>query len=285
MAAGVRGAAAPAEELIAPAEAVFRTEARLVQVFASVTDSRGRHVDDLPREQFTLLDNGARVPIAAFENSASGVSLALTLDTTGSMQARLPALKNAALRLIRALRPIDAVAVYSLRGGFTELQKFTTDKEAAARAVLSTEAAGLTALYDALVRVNRDLAARVGKKAIVVFTDGNDNFSTLTPETAIRGAKTAGVPIYTIAQGPDVDQDLQKQLAEVARATGGVAFNVASAGEMRTTFERVLEDLLHGYLLAFQPPAVEGNNWRTVQVTLRNGRGLKVRAREGYYPR
>ena len=93
------------------------------------------------------------------------------------------------------------MAVYAFNAAVTELQPFTTDKRAAERAVLRAHALGGTALYDALVRVNRDLAARTGKKAIVVFTDGDDNLSTLTAEIAIARAKAAGAPIYTIAQG------------------------------------------------------------------------------------
>jgi Ca-activated chloride channel family protein len=90
------------------------------------------------------------------------------------MQNALPPLKSAALKLIGEMRPTDAVAVYSFNVAVTELQPFTTDKAAAERAILRIRAEGATALYDALVRVNRDLAGRTGKKAIVVFTDGSD---------------------------------------------------------------------------------------------------------------
>jgi len=264
---------------------VFHTSARLVEVYATVNDERGRYIDGLNATDFTVLENGKPVPTIAFEARASSLAVALLFDTTGSMLAALPALKNAALKLIGDLRPIDRVAVYSFSDSVHELLPFTTDKTAARRAVLRTRAFGSTALYDALVRVNRDLAARSGKKVIVVFTDGADNSSVLTTQTAIERARKAGTPIYTIAQGEALQTPaLLKQLAAVSRSTGGVAFAIHSTAEISPVFDTVSQDLTHGYLLAFQPPTVENNAWRSIEVVLRGAKGRKVRAREGYFP-
>ena len=265
--------------------AVFRTDARLVEVYATVTDRRGRHVDDLGPEEFAVLDNGKEMPVTAFESRVSAVSCALLLDTTASMQAALPALKATALKLLGELRPIDSAAIYSFSDSVTVLQPFTTDKNAAARAVLRTRAFGKTALYDALARVSREVAGRAGKKVIVVFTDGADNVSALTSETALKGAKNLGVPVYTIAQGDALESpDLLKQLANLSQATGGVAFTIHSPTEIEKVFESITEDLMHGYLLAFQPPATEDRTWRPIEVKMRSPRGHKIRARMGYYP-
>ena len=278
-------AAAPAPiEEIAPAEATFRVNGRLVQTFTTVTDSRGHYVDDLKGDQFTILEDGKPVRIVAFENETSDISCTLLLDTTQSMQASLPALKNAALKLIEGLRPNDSVAVYALSGGITELQPFTTDKDAAARAILKTEPGGMTALYDGLVRVTRDIAGRPGKKVIVVFTDGDDNISMLSGEAATLRAKTAGVPIYTIAKGAELHEETLQQLAAISRATGGMSFTLRWSFEIVNVFDKVLQDVLHGYLLAFQPSSAEGHTWHTIKVQLKAPRGRNVRAREGYYP-
>ena len=223
--------AAPAVE-----ETIFRTSARLVQVFATITDGRGRYVDNLPGDGFTIMDDGKPVRVAAFENATSDLSCTLLLDTTESMRASLPALKRAALKFIEGLRPNDSVAVYALKEGVTELQAFTTDKSAAARAVLQTEPGGMTALYDGLVRTVRDISVRPGKKAVVAFTDGNDNISMLTGDAAILRAKTAGVPIYTIAKGSDLGDQTLGQLASISRATGGMSFAVHSSSEMASVF-------------------------------------------------
>jgi Ca-activated chloride channel homolog len=264
---------------------VFRASGRLVEVWATVTDSRGRHIDNLTGDQFTVMEQKTAQPLAAFESQSSPVSVALLLDTTGSMQKALPALKNAALGLIGDLRAEDSVAVYCFNKSVTELQSFTTDKGSAKRAVLRTQALGPTALYDALTRVGRDFSGRTGKKVIVVFTDGDDNMSMLTSDTAILRAKTAGVPVYTIAQGEALDRpEFLKQLAGVSKATGGEAFVIREPREIGAVFEKVSEDLSHGYLLTFQPAPAEDREWRTIEVQLKDSRGHKVRAREGFYP-
>jgi len=231
------------------------------------------------------MESGKPQPAVAFEARSSSLSVALLFDTTGSMLNALPALKNAALRLLGELRPIDWVKVYSFSDAVTELLAFTRDKTAAKRAVLRTRAVGTTALYDALVRVNSDLASRSGKKVIVVFTDGVDNTSVLSTRAAIQRATRAGIPIYTIAQGEALQTPtLLKQLAAVSRVTGGVAFAIHDPAEIGLVFESVSQELTHGYLLAFHPPPVRDHAWRPIEVLLRGPKSRRVRAREGYFP-
>ncbi len=276
---------ASAASQLASAEAVFRANGRLVEAYATVTDSRGRYIDDLTADQFTLIDRQQPQPLVAFESHSTPVSVALLLDTTGSMSLALPALKSAALKLIGDLRPVNSVAVYSFNRSVTELQPFTTDMDQAKRAVLSTKALGETALYDALARVARDLSGRPGKKVIVVFTDGNDNSSTLITDTAILRAKATGVPVHTIAEGEALASPAYlKQLSDLSKATGGESFAIKDSSEIGAVFEKVSEDLAHGYLLVFQPTAADDHAWRPISVQIRGARGSKVRAREGYYP-
>ena len=267
-----------------PTEATFRATANLVQVFATVTDSRGRYLDDLAAGDFSILNDGNPVRVSAFEPATAGISCTLLLDTSESMLASLPALKKAALKFIGGLRPNDSVAVYTLRGGITELEAFTTDKRAAERAVLRTEPGGMTALYDGLVRVIRDISDRPGKKVIVVFTDGDDNISLLPSETAIQRARSAGVPVYTIAKGAGIQDQTLQQLAAVSRSTGGMAITLEGSSEIQPAFEKIFQDVMHGYLLAFQAPDSAGHVWHTIEVVLKSANGRKVRARDGYYP-
>jgi hypothetical protein len=253
-----------------PPDSVFRANGRLVEIYATVTDDHGGYVDDLDHADFTVLDDGLAASIGTFENRSSGVSVALVLDTTGSMTASLPSLRSSAITLIDNLRPVDSVAVYSFNRTLFELQPFTRNKD--------------TALYDALVRVTREISGRPGKKAIVVFTDGIDNASTLTADAVVRRAKMEGVAVYTIAQGEAAsNRNLMNQLAAVAQATGGVSFAISYPSEIRGVFEHIFQDLIHGYLLVFQPTAEENHEWHTLQVTLSGNKTRKVRAREGYY--
>ena len=273
---------APLDSL--PPGPVFRANGRIVEVYATVTDGRGRYVDDLDRNDFSILVEGQPTRVSAFESRTSNVSVALLFDTTGSMNATLPSLKRAAMQLVDELRPGDSVAVYGFNDKVTEFQPFTTGKTAVKRAVLRAHPAGITALYDALVRVSRDLAQRRGKKVIIVFTDGDDNASMLTADVAIRRAKSRGIPIYTIAEGEALQHPhLVSRLADLSQATGGASFLIQKLADIGDAFQRMSEDLMHGYLLALQPPPATGNAWHKIAVAVSNRKGLLIRAREGYY--
>jgi len=265
--------------------ALFRASSSLVEVYATVTDSHGRYVDDLTAKEFSIVEADHSQAITAFENHTASVSVALLFDTTGSMEGALPSLKSSALHLLDELRPDDTVAVYGFNDRVAELQPFTTDKIAAKRAVLRAHAAGSTALYDALLRVNHDLSGRVGKKVIIVFTDGDDNSSMLTAGDVIQRAKTRGVPIYTIAEGEALESpQLLDQLENMARSTGGKPFVVRRLSDIASIFQKVSDDLMHGYLLAFQPRDSDEHGWHPIKVVLSVSKGHQIRAREGYYP-
>lgn len=264
---------------------IFRADARLVEVHATLTDGKGRYLDGIPRERFTVFEDGRQQKLQAFESQNTEVSCALLLDTTGSMHAALPALKSAALKLIGELRANDSVAVYSFDHTVTALEPFTTDKRAARRAVLRAYPHGETALHDALARVSRDIAARSGKKVIVVLTDGADNASSLTVEAAVKRAKTVGAPVYAVAQGAALDYPvLLRQLEAVSAATGGLSFGIRNPAQIRGVFESVAADLKHGYLLAYQPAPAGDRSWRRIRVEVKGAKGVRIRAREGYYP-
>ncbi len=264
--------------------AVFSTDARLVEVYATVADAHGRYIDNLRATNFEVLDEGKPQTVKAFEPSSASLSCALLLDTTGSMQAALPALKNAALRLLAELREDDSAAVYSFSDVTLERQAFTKNKRAAKRAVLPAYPHGRTALYDAVAEVAYSITGLSGKKVIVVFTDGDDNQSCVTAEHAIRRARLAGVPVYTIAQGAALNHPaLLRQLENISTTTGGLAFSIRDPRQIQNVFERVASDLKHGYLLAYQPPEAKPGEWRKIEVRLKGAKERKVRAREGYY--
>jgi len=280
-------AGGPARPDLAPpsdGDLVFRAGGRIVEIYATVTDNRGHYVDSLNAGQFAVLEEGKTKPIFAFEDHTAAVSVALVFDTTGSMVTALPPLKNAAMQLVDDLRPTDSVAVYSFTDTVTELQPFTSDKEAAKRAILKTHASGVTALYDALVRVNHDLSVRGGKKVMIVFTDGADNSSMLSANVAIERAKDRGVPIYTIAEGEALAHpELIGELENMSHSTGGTAFLIRKLSDISGVFEKVSQDLMHGYLVAFQPDPGDNRVWRRIEVVLDGSKGLQVRARQGFY--
>jgi len=267
---------------------VFRSQARMVEVYATVLDHKGHYLDGIPRERFHLTDNGQPQSIAAFEGNGAGFTCALLLDTTASMRDSLPMVKNGIARLIDEFRDVDTVAVYGFSTSIDLLQDFTHDRAAAKRAVLRTRAGGMTALFDAITHVTIDIGARSGKKAMVIFTDGDDNASVLNAGRAVERAKKFGIPLYTVARGEARDSRvLMGRLKEIARLTGGKTYGAGNARETSQIFEDISAELLHTYLLAYRPPEAKDDAWRSIQVSLTGAPDCKdctVRCKEGYYP-
>jgi VWFA-related protein len=264
---------------------VFKSDVRLVEVYATVFDHRGHYVDGLPRASFEVLDEGAPQPIVTFESNLSSLSCAILLDTTGSMFRALPGVKNAVLHLIDEFRPEDAIAVYSFSTSLQTLQDFSTDKSALKTAVLRTRAAGETALFDSISQAAAAISKRSGKKAMIVFTDGDDNASVLNASTALSRVKKLGIPIYTIAEGEAVQSPaLSRGLKEISQVTGGVAYTVKKPKDVETVFQDISEDLQHGYMLTYKPPPTKGFGWRKIQLVLAGSKDTRIRAREGYLP-
>ena len=264
---------------------IFKSDVRLVEVYATVFDHGGHPVDGLHREQFEVRDDGAAQPIQVFESSETPLSCALLLDTTGSMAGALPALRNAAREFVGQLRPADSVAIYAFTDHVDELSGFTEDRAAARRALSRLRAAGRTALFDAISQVALSLERRPGKKVIVVLTDGGDNASTLNRQSAATRARKAGVPVFAVAQGEALkDSAAANLLHELAQATGGRMYKAAHEKDIDNVFSAIADDLQSGYLLAFHPPAEEkASPWHEIQILIKDTlKPLTVRARTGY---
>jgi Ca-activated chloride channel family protein len=185
------------------------------------------------------------------------------------------------------MRPDDAIAIDSFSESLEELQEFTTDRAAARRAIARLRARGRTALFDAISQLALNFESRPGKKAIVLFTDGNDNASVLNLQSAAMRAKKVGVPIFAIAQGDALHENsLLKLLTEMANSTGGQIYRAKNSEDMNRIFAAIAKDLQNAYLLAYrQPEAQPGTPWRAIQVVVQTGeKSMKVRARTGYQP-
>jgi Ca-activated chloride channel family protein len=264
----------------------IRVEVHLVEVYATIYDQKGRYVDGLSRDSFQVSEDGKPQEISSFETNSQGLSCAILLDTTGSMSEALPRVKNSIVKLIDELGPQDSVAIYTFDERLNVRQEFTTDKDAAKRAILRTRAQGRTALFDALSEVAQDISKRPGKKAMVVFTDGDDNASALNANSAIARAKKVGVPLYAIAEGDAMkSQDLKKLLEDLSQRTGGSAYQVNKSSDIDLVFHKIGQDLQHLYMISYQPPSTPGDaKWHKIDLAVKGLKDYRVRAKEGYFP-
>jgi Ca-activated chloride channel family protein len=265
---------------------VIRVKVPLVEVYASVYDHNGQYVEGLARDSFRVFEDGKTQQIMDFEADSGKLSCAILLDTTGSMNEALPHVKNSIVKLIDVLGPEDAVAIFTFDRRLVVRQEFTTDKAAAKRAVLRTRAEGQTALFDALSEVVQEISERPGKKALVVFSDGDDNASVLNANSAVTRAQKAGIPLYAIAEGEATrSRELRRLLDDLSKRTGGASYQAKKPSEIEEVFQKIAIDLRHLYMLTYRPEvASEEGRWRKVEVVLTGPKDFRVRAKEGYFP-
>jgi Ca-activated chloride channel homolog len=265
---------------------VITAEVRWVEVYATVTDRNGRYVAGLSRDQFEVRDNGELQPIQAFEAVSSDLACAVLLDATGSMKASLQTVKKAVVRLIEHLRANDSVALYTFNTSLSLPLEFTHDKLAAKKAVMAVQAAGATAWFDAVARIAMDLTRRKGKKGVVAFTDGGENASFLNASASIMRARIAGIPIYTIAQGDALrNPALEKQIKQISEGTGGRSHAVRNPSDLDEVFMKIAQDLQHTYMLAYPAPPSNDARWRVIQLAVKDRKDVRIRAKEGYFPK
>jgi len=264
----------------------YHIDARLVEVYATVVDQRGHFVDGLPADAFRVLENGKQQRLKHFESQSQAMHCALLLDTTGSMTIALPRLKNSVIDFIDELGPEDYVAIYTFTEQLVVQQDFTQDKDAAKRAVLRLRPGGRTALFNALSEAAQAMRDQPGKKAMVVFTDGDDNASVLNSEAAVNRARVDGVPLFTVAEGDALDcAELKKVLGNLSTSTGGAAFEVDDQKSMDAIFQRISNQLRHMYLLAYTPTIEPGEkDWRRIDVQVNSVQDARIRAKSGYFP-
>lgn len=277
---GMLAAGGPGAAMQPPA---FRAEARLVEIHATVYDRRGRHVAGLRREDFEIFEDGRPERPEIFESDESPFSVGLLLDVTGSMEDALPLVKQACLRMLDELRPHDEVAVFAFSDRFRLAVDFTADRKAAASAIRRFVAGGRTALFDSLARASMAMAERRGKRALIVLTDGGDNASALTLESALRRAQREAIPVHCIAQGEALRAaKLMDTLENIARVTGGGCFRLEKVSRVTGVFAEITRDLAASYLLAYRPRPGSGE-WRPIRVEVRNVKDARVRCRQGYF--
>ena len=283
----------------APAmQPTFKSGVSLVSVNAVVTDRNGRPVRNLTRDDFQILENGADRPIVDFGFSDQGaVSFGVLVDQSGSMS--LSGNLNQAREVIRHLLAWfdagkDEVALFAFDQHLAEVQPFTSDAETVVSALPKLTAYGTTALYDAIASTAARLQdGPTKRRAVVVVTDGLDTASTKTVQDVSGIASAIDVPVYIVVvmspsnnpqQGGSALQTdgepITTRLANLAYWTGGDMLIASTPAETSVIARRLVVELRHQYLLAFESSTRAG--WHQVDVRTRN-KDLQVRARSGYF--
>ena len=258
-----------------------------VELPVVVFDAAGHLVTDLPREAFTVLEDGAEVPIDGFGTTEDlPLSLGLVVDTSGSMEETFPAVRAAVGGFVgRLLRPGDEVFLLPFSWEANVAIRWSRDPRTAVEALSGIRPEGGTSLHDAVVRALEEFRSQRGRTALVLLADGDDTTSRTQWDTALRFARTMRTPIFPIGfQISFLDVFVRGRLKELARSTGGEAFFAPKPEQLNDVYQRISDQLRAQYLLSYRSPSTKGPDaFRSVVVRVR-GEGLTARTIAGYYP-
>ncbi len=273
---------------------VFHSQVDLVRLAAVVRDSKGRFVRDLTARDFEVFDSGRLRPIQDFRTEAAGLSVALLFDVSGSMEGHLAHAREAASTLLAALDPArDEAAVYQFDTRLEETVPFTAGLRELPASMSKLVPFGATSLFDAVARTAERINRREGqRRAVVVFTDGLDNASTLTASQVSGIASAIDVPVYVVGIVSGLDDPASElatpaaarsplvgELANLASWTGGSAWIASAAAQRNYVVRQIVDELRHQYLIAIESGASPG--WHPLTVRLKQ-KDLIAHARSGY---
>jgi VWFA-related protein len=253
-----------------------------IQVTVTVTDDAGRYVANLPQPSFRVYEDGKPQPITYFASKDVPLELIVAVDISGSMTPAMTKLKKAVKDFLGAVPQRDQVTLLGFNDSVFALTRKNTDPRERVKAVDRLAPWGATALYDVIIRAVDMLGRQTGRKALVVFTDGEDQGSHVSLNDVERRLQASDVTLYMIAQGRGVSQEyLKKTMQRLTMPTGGRTFTTDSVDQLHGAFEELLDELSNQYLLGYQPSnAVRDDTWREIKVEVEGH--PHVRARQGY---
>ncbi len=225
----------------------IRLRAEEVLLNVTVTDSSGRQITSLKRDDFIIAEDNERQDITSFLVSSVPVNVVLMLDASGSVAGEIDSIKKAAMRFVAGLGAEDQISLIKFHTDVELIQDWTSKADDVRHAVSwrfkpgmvmdrnGSYAPGSTSLYDALYATAEDQLAKVeGRKAIILLTDGDDTSSKLTYEKALSAVVKSGAVVFVISKA----RAIMKAINDQYGGTVGKVFGTANAAR---TFSARLE--------------------------------------------
>jgi VWFA-related protein len=296
------------KEINALPQATLKVSTVVVNVYAIVKDKRGRLIPNLNKEDFILTEDQVPQQIAYFSHETeSRLSLGIMIDTSASQQQLLATEQKHARAFIQhVLRPEDVAFVLRFDVEVELLQDFTSEQLLLARAIDNTvineggyrllpapsaPRVGGTHLYDALYLASNELMkSNVGRKVLIMLTDGEDQGSNVTSDSALEAAEKADVIIYSVALTDDsfywahgLAFRGNSVLKKFSEETGGQMVEVNRARDIGAAFREIADELRAQYFIGYSPSnRLRDGSFRKIRLRTRN-RNYRVRVRRGYY--
>jgi VWFA-related protein len=253
-----------------------------VQVTVTVTDATGRFVPKLPRSAFRVFEDERQQTISNFASEDVPLELVVAVDVSGSMTTVMPKVRKAVKDFLAAVPVHDEVTVVGFNDIVFPASRKSTNLAERSAAVDRLVPWGATRLYDAILQGVDMLGRQAGRRAMVVFSDGEDQGSHVTLEDVERRLEASDVTLYIIAQGRGITHDyLRKVMQRLSTPTGGRVFATDNIDRLQDAFADLLEELSNQYLLGYQPTNTRRDDtYRRIRVEVDGQKG--VRARSGY---
>ena len=274
----------------------FRAGVELVSLNVTVMEST-HYVTDLEQKDFSVFEDGMKQDITFFNKTNLPIALALLVDTSASMDTKLPTAQEAAIGFAKRLRPQDLAEVIDFDNRVTVLQQFTSSPQELEAAIRRTSAGGSTALYNAVYIALKDLKKIVAKnsdeirrQAIILLSDGEDTSSLLPFEEVLDLAKRSETAIYTVglrdneAGGSSKTfKEAEYVLRQLAQQTGGRAFFPNQLTDLNGVYGQISDELSSQYTVGYtsKNPKRDGA-WRRVVVQVARA-GVAARTKLGYF--
>jgi Ca-activated chloride channel family protein len=302
--------ARPTPDESADVDEVVRVNTSLVAVPVTVTDRDGRYVTDLRREEFHVFEDGVEQQIAFFEPVEKSITVALMLDVSDSTRFRIKDIQEAAIAFLGQLRPDDRIMIVAFDRRVQLLAEATNDRATLVEAIRRIQPGQGTSLFNALDMVIRQRLNSIrGRKAIVIFSDGEDTTSAgATYESNIENVEEFGGAVYTVRfdtwdsvernAAASVSPAIAKEpsrltrrsanelgatyLYEMAYRTGARALSADTGESLKEAFQKIADELRRQYALSYYParPAAPGQR-RKIKVRVDRNK-VAVRARKSY---
>lgn len=275
---------------------VMRVDSSLVLIPVHVTTAGGASVTGLKKEDFTLFEDGVERTITHFAKDDAPISAGVLLDISGSMKNKMAKASEAATEFFKFANPEDEFFLVEFNGRARLTAPFTRDWEGIAASIASAKPSGLTAMLDGIhLAIAQMKHARHARKALVVVSDGGDNFSRRTLRQLKETLIEADVQVYALGvfdrdyslkhtpeerKGPDL-------LSQVTLDTGGRNFPVDSLDALPQIGVELAREMRNQYVLGFSP-AVSIADGKYHKVNLRLAApsaesALRAYYRQGYY--
>jgi len=218
-------------------------------------------------------------------SSAVGANIFILFDTSNYMFRGFVYAQDAISDFVRSMDSANRIAFYSYSRNLSRTTALTADRFRVVNGVRSTVDGADAALYNSLLLTVKDAASLTGRKAIVVFSNGPDNASSVPPEDVAELAQDTGTIIYVVSTRLAHDDPISTTSFErMSKATGGEAYFAGDWRKEKQAFASIREDLSHLYSISYYPQPNPNQGWRSISVKL-VGPGVEkhhIRTRDGY---